>query len=57
MDASNGNSLKAHAFLQLIANFGIVSGFNEEEIQANSSGISMLSSVDLCRYLGYTYLS
>jgi len=30
MDASNGNSLEAHAFLQLLASFGIASGFNEE---------------------------
>jgi len=47
MDANNGNSLEAHAFLQLIANFCIASGFNEEEIHANSSGISKSSSVDL----------
>ena len=57
MDASNGNYFEAHAFLQLIPSFGIASGFNEEEIQAHSSGISTSSSVDLCRYLRYTYLS
>jgi len=58
MDASNENSLEAHAFLQLIESFGIASGFNEEEL---SRLIPMVStrcqSVDLCRYLGYTYLS
>lgn len=27
MDAGNGNSLEAHAFLQLLATFGIVSDF------------------------------
>ncbi|MCI46122.1 frigida-like protein, partial [Trifolium medium] len=30
MDASNGNSLEAHAFLQLLASFDIASGFDEE---------------------------
>jgi len=53
MDASNGNSLEAHAFLQLLACFGIASGFNEEEL---SRLIPMVSrrrqSADLCRYLG-----
>jgi len=58
MDASNGNSLEAHAFLQLIISFGIAYVFIwGGVIQANSSGISTSSSVDLCRYLGYTYLS
>ncbi|KAJ0253939.1 FRIGIDA-like protein 3 [Hirschfeldia incana] len=32
MDAGNGNSLEAHAFLQLLATFGIVSDFNEGEL-------------------------
>ncbi|KAK4573408.1 hypothetical protein RGQ29_031391 [Quercus rubra] len=32
MDASNGNSLEAHAFLQLLATFGVASDFNEEEL-------------------------
>ncbi|XVF14418.1 hypothetical protein REPUB_Repub09cG0057500 [Reevesia pubescens] len=32
MKASNGNSLEAHAFLQLLATFGIASGFNEDEL-------------------------
>ncbi|XVF81331.1 hypothetical protein PTKIN_Ptkin15bG0147400 [Pterospermum kingtungense] len=53
MDASNGNSLEAHAFLQLIATFGIASGFNEEEL---SRLIPMVSrrrqTADLCRSLG-----
>ncbi|CAJ1948751.1 unnamed protein product [Sphenostylis stenocarpa] len=52
MDASNGNSLEAHAFLQLLASFGIASGFNEEEL---SRLIPMVSrrrqTADLCRCL------
>ncbi|KAE8675180.1 FRIGIDA-like protein 3 [Hibiscus syriacus] len=53
MDSSNGNPLEAHAFLQLLANFGIASDFNEEEL---SSLIPMVSrrrqTADLCRSLG-----
>ncbi|GLT94326.1 hypothetical protein SLE2022_120720 [Rubroshorea leprosula] len=53
MDASNGNSLEAHAFLQLLATFGIASDFNEEEF---SRLIPMVSrrrqTADLCRSLG-----
>lgn len=53
IDASNGNSLEAHAFLQLIASFGIASDFNEEEL---SRLIPMVSrrrqTADLCRCLG-----
>ncbi|XVF32038.1 hypothetical protein REPUB_Repub17cG0047200 [Reevesia pubescens] len=53
MDASNGNSLEAHAFLQLLATFGIAFGFNKEEL---SRLIPMVSchrqTADLCRSLG-----
>ncbi|KAE8708097.1 FRIGIDA-like protein 3 [Hibiscus syriacus] len=53
MDASNGNSLEAHAFLQLLATFAIASNFNEEEL---SRLIPMVSrrrqAADLCRSLG-----
>ncbi|WJX86029.1 hypothetical protein P8452_68394 [Trifolium repens] len=53
MDASNGNSLEAHAFLQLLASFDIASGFDEEEL---SRLIPMVSrrrqTADLCRSLG-----
>ncbi|XWS31167.1 hypothetical protein CRYUN_Cryun23aG0053800 [Craigia yunnanensis] len=53
MDASNGNSLEANAFLQLLATFGISSDFNEEEL---SRLIPMVSrrrqTADLCRSLG-----
>ena len=53
MDASNGNSLEAHAFLQLLATFDISSDFDEKEL---SRLIPMVSrrrqTADLCRSLG-----
>lgn len=53
VDDSNGNSLEAHAFLQLLATFGIASDFNEEEL---SRLVPMVSrrrqTADLCRTLG-----
>ncbi|KAL6978905.1 hypothetical protein U1Q18_020571 [Sarracenia purpurea var. burkii] len=53
MDANNGNSLEAHAFLQLLATFGINSDFDVEDL---SKLIPMVSrrrqTADLCRSLG-----
>ncbi|XP_023743417.1 FRIGIDA-like protein 3 [Lactuca sativa] len=53
LDASNGNSLEAHAFLQLVATFGIDSDFVNEDL---SKLIPMVSrrhqTADLCRFLG-----
>uniref|UniRef100_A0A5B7A4C6 FRIGIDA-like protein n=1 Tax=Davidia involucrata TaxID=16924 RepID=A0A5B7A4C6_DAVIN len=53
VDASNGNSLEAHAFLQLLATFGINSDFDQEDL---SKLIPMVSrrrqTADLCRFLG-----
>ncbi|XP_016443580.1 FRIGIDA-like protein 3 [Nicotiana tabacum] len=53
IDASNGNSLEAHAFLQLLATFSINSNFNQENL---SKLIPMVSrrrqTADLCRSLG-----
>lgn len=53
LDASNGNSLEAHAFLQLIATFGINSDYDPEVL---SKMIPMVSrrqqTADLCRSLG-----
>ncbi|GAB4830375.1 hypothetical protein Ancab_020012 [Ancistrocladus abbreviatus] len=53
LDASNGNSLEAHAFLQLLATFYIASDFDEEEL---SKLIPMVSrrrqAAELCRSLG-----
>ncbi|KAE9603413.1 hypothetical protein Lal_00008224 [Lupinus albus] len=53
IDASNGNSLEAHAFLQLIATFGIASDFNEEELSRLIPTVSRRrQTADLCRSLG-----
>ncbi|CAK9309862.1 unnamed protein product [Citrullus colocynthis] len=53
VDASNGNSLEAHAFLQLLDTFGIASDFNDVEL---SRLVPMVSrrrqAADLCRSLG-----
>ncbi|KAJ8527159.1 hypothetical protein K7X08_029636 [Anisodus acutangulus] len=53
VDANNGNSLEAHAFLQLLATFRINSSFNQENL---SKLIPMVSrrrqTADLCRSLG-----
>ncbi|KAL8531392.1 hypothetical protein ACS0TY_008128 [Phlomoides rotata] len=52
-EASNGNSLEAHAFLQLLATFGINSDFDQQSL---SKLIPMVSrrrqTAELCRYLG-----
>lgn len=52
-DASNGNSLEAHAFLQLLATFDINSHFDQESL---SKLIPMVSrrrqTAELCRFLG-----
>ncbi|CAI9107254.1 OLC1v1006572C2 [Oldenlandia corymbosa var. corymbosa] len=53
VDASSGNSLEAHAFLQLLATFGINSDFDQDNL---SKLIPMVSrrrqTADLCRSLG-----
>ncbi|CAN6688382.1 unnamed protein product [Malus baccata var. baccata] len=55
MDASNGNSLEAHAFLQLLGTFGISSGFDEEELFRIIPMVSRRrQAADLCRSLGLT---
>lgn len=55
VDANNGNSLEAHAFLQLLATFGINSDFDQESL---SKLIPMVSrrrqTAELCRGLGLT---
>ncbi|KAK6937929.1 Frigida-like [Dillenia turbinata] len=54
-DTSNGNSLEAHAFLQLLATFNISFDFDPEEL---SKLIPLVSrrrqTADLCRFLGLT---
>jgi len=59
MNASNENSLEAHSFLQLIASFGIASGFNGEELSRLIPVVSPRRQVLICvvTFLGYTYLS
>ncbi|KAF8095611.1 hypothetical protein N665_0329s0030 [Sinapis alba] len=53
MDAANGNSLEAHAFLQLLASFGIVSDFKEGEILKLIPMVSRRrQAAELCRSLG-----
>ncbi|KAJ4756506.1 FRIGIDA-like protein [Rhynchospora pubera] len=53
MDASNGNSLEAHAFLQLVATFDIVSEFGEEELCKLVPAVSRRRQTpELCRSLG-----
>ncbi|KAL5990744.1 hypothetical protein ACLOJK_011648 [Asimina triloba] len=53
VDACNGNSLEAHAFLQLIATFGIASEFDQDEICKLIPTVSRRrQTADLCRSLG-----
>ncbi|KAL5997937.1 hypothetical protein ACLOJK_008871 [Asimina triloba] len=52
-DASSGNSLEAHAFLQLIATFGIVSEFDQDDICKLIPSVSRRrQTADLCCSLG-----
>ncbi|PIA45010.1 hypothetical protein AQUCO_01700517v1 [Aquilegia coerulea] len=53
IDSSCGNSLEAHAFLQLLATFGIASEFDQEEIYKLIPTVSRRrQTADLCRSLG-----
>ncbi|KAD3067782.1 hypothetical protein E3N88_35662 [Mikania micrantha] len=53
VDASNGNSLEAHAFLQLVATFGINSDFVQEDLSKLIPMVSRRHQVaDLCHFLG-----
>ncbi|PKA66720.1 Protein FRIGIDA [Apostasia shenzhenica] len=52
--ATSGNSLEAHAFLQLLATFGISSEFDEDEICKLIPAVSRRrQAADLCRSLGF----
>ncbi|KAI3914156.1 hypothetical protein MKW98_003229, partial [Papaver atlanticum] len=56
IDASNGNSLEAEAFLQLLATFRIASEFNEEELCKLVLAVARRRQApDLCRSLGLTH--
>nr|AAM96992.1 putative protein [Arabidopsis thaliana]AAN15423.1 putative protein [Arabidopsis thaliana] len=53
MDACNGNSLEAHAFLQLLATFAIVADFKEDELLKLIPMVSRRrQAAELCRSLG-----
>lgn len=53
MDACNGNSLEAHAFLQLLATFAIVAYFKEDELLKLIPMVSRRrQAAELCRSLG-----
>ncbi|CAE6228415.1 unnamed protein product [Arabidopsis arenosa] len=53
MDACNGNSLEAHAFLQLLATFAIVGDFKEDELLKLIPMVSRRrQAAELCRSLG-----
>lgn len=53
VDASNGNSLEAHAFLQLLATFGFASDFNEGDLLRLVPMVSRRHQTpELCRTLG-----
>ncbi|KAG9154367.1 hypothetical protein Leryth_000806 [Lithospermum erythrorhizon] len=55
VDAGNGNSLEAHAFLQLLATFGIDSAFDKESLFKLIPMVSRRrQTADLCRSLGLT---
>ncbi|CAN4113760.1 unnamed protein product [Withania somnifera] len=53
IDANNGNSLEAHAFLQLVATFGINSNFDQEDLYKLIPMVSRRrQTAELCRSLG-----
>lgn len=53
IDASSGNSLEAHAFLQLLATFSIAQEFDQDEISKLIPTVSRRrQTADLCRALG-----
>uniref|UniRef100_A0A7N0VC91 FRIGIDA-like protein n=1 Tax=Kalanchoe fedtschenkoi TaxID=63787 RepID=A0A7N0VC91_KALFE len=53
-ETSNGNSLEAHAFLQLIATFDIASNFSQEDISRYLPMVSRRrQAAVLCRSLGF----
>lgn len=56
IDAANGNSLEAEAFLQLLASFRVASEFDEEEICKIVLAVAhRRQAPELCRTLGLTH--
>ncbi|KAF0915278.1 hypothetical protein E2562_035222 [Oryza meyeriana var. granulata] len=55
-DASNGNCLEAHAFLQLLATFNIISEFVEDDLCKLLPSVSRRRQTpELCRLLGLSH--
>ncbi|THU58790.1 hypothetical protein C4D60_Mb03t18160 [Musa balbisiana] len=56
IEASSGNSLESHAFLQLLATFDIASEFDQDEICTLIPAVTRRrQTVDLCRSLGLSH--
>ncbi|XP_065000141.1 FRIGIDA-like protein 3 [Musa acuminata AAA Group] len=56
IEASSGNSLESHAFLQLLATFDISSEFDQDEICTLIPAVTRRrQTVDLCRSLGLSH--
>ncbi|WOL14310.1 FRIGIDA-like protein 3 [Canna indica] len=56
IEVSSGNSLEAHAFLQLLATFDIISEFEQDEICKLIPAVTRRrQTVDLCRSLGLSH--
>ncbi|RRT64481.1 hypothetical protein B296_00021791 [Ensete ventricosum] len=56
IEASSGNSLESHAFLQLLATFDIASEFDQDEICRLIPAVTRRrQTVDLCRSLGLSH--
>ncbi|MQL98792.1 hypothetical protein Taro_031506, partial [Colocasia esculenta] len=56
IDAANGNSLEAHAFLQLLATFNIAPEFDEDKLCKYILAVSRRRQApELCRSLGLTH--
>ncbi|KAG6520818.1 hypothetical protein ZIOFF_017879 [Zingiber officinale] len=56
IEASNGNSLEAHAFLQLLATFDIISEFEQDEICKLMPVVTRRrQTVNLCPSLGLSH--
>ncbi|XP_006660447.1 FRIGIDA-like protein 3 [Oryza brachyantha] len=55
-DASNGNCLEAHAFLQLLATFGVFTEFAQDELCKLLPSVSRRRQTpELCRLLGLSH--
>ncbi|KAJ3675364.1 hypothetical protein LUZ60_004406 [Juncus effusus] len=56
LEGSNGNSLEAHAFLQLVVSFGVVEEFESEELCKLVPAVSRRRQTpELCKALGLSH--